>query len=159
MHTTPNPTDLDTQLREAKAELELIALRVQAKALKTLETLMDEPEQTGDAKQDAVVARERNRRRLAATQALTHTRVLERQQRADAKSRAKSEKQGEKSEVVSQEVPLAARPPVPGLKNRSDKPDAAPLAPTPEPIDYQQAWHRERQRAMVKARAKRKKRR
>ncbi|XOV76458.1 MAG: hypothetical protein ACFHWZ_06060 [Phycisphaerales bacterium] len=74
MHTTPNRTDLDIQLRAAKAELELVAIRVQAKALKTLEALMDEPEPTGDAKQDAVIARERNRRRMAATQALTHTR-------------------------------------------------------------------------------------
>ena len=158
MHTTPNRTDLDTQLREAKAELELVALRVQAKALKTLEALMDEPEPTGDAKQDAVVARERNRRRLAATQALTHTRALERQQRADAKARAKAEKQTGTSQEVSPKVPLAACPPVPGLKNRSDKPDAAPPTPDLEPIDYQQAWRRERQRAMVKARAKRKRR-
>ncbi|MFB3431165.1 MAG: hypothetical protein ABL309_09590 [Phycisphaerales bacterium] len=158
MHTTPNRTDLQTQLREAKAELGLVAIRVQAKALKTLEALMDEPEPTGDAKQDAIIARERNRRRLAATQALTHTRALERQQRADAKARAKAEKQGEKPEVASHEVPLAACPPVPGLKIQNDKPDAAAPIPEPEPIDYQQAWRHERQQAMVKARAKRKKR-
>ncbi len=156
MHTTPNRTDLQTQLREAKAELELVALRVQAKALKTLEALMDEPEPTGDAKQDAVIARERNRRRMAATQALTHTRALERQQRADAKARAKAEKQTGTSQEVSPKVPLAACPPVPGLKIQNDKLDAN--TPTPEPIDYQQAWCRERQRAMVKARAKRTKR-
>lgn len=158
MHTTPNRTDRHTQLREAKAELELVAIRVQAKALKTLEALMDQPEPTGDAKQDAVIARERNRRRLAATQALTHTRALERQQRADAKARAKAEKQDEKPEMVSPKAPPAACPPVPGLKIQNDKPDAAPPIPTPEPIDYQQAWRHERQQAMVKARAKRKKR-
>lgn len=158
MHTTPNPIDLQTQLREAKAELELIAIRVQAKALKTLEALMDEPEPTGDAKQDAIVARERNRRRLAATQALTHTRALERQQRSDAKARAKAEKHRERSEVVSPKAPPAARPPVPGRKIQNNKPDAAPRTPEPEPIDYQQAWRRERQQAMVKARAKLKKR-
>jgi hypothetical protein len=157
MHTTPNRTHLDTQLRAAKAELELVALRVQAKALKTLEALMDEPEPTGDAKQDAVIARERNRRRLAATQALTHTRALERQQRADAKARAKAEKQSEKS-TDTPDVPLAACRPVRGAVESGDQPDAYPPTPNPEPIDYQQAWRRERQQAMVKARAKLKKR-
>ncbi|MCR9216859.1 MAG: hypothetical protein NXI14_06605 [bacterium] len=166
MHTTPNRTNLDTQIREAKAELELVAIRVQAKALKTLEALMDQPEPTGDAKQDAIIARERNRRRLAATQALTHTRALERQQRAAAKAREKRKKQATPSQEVSSdvppappEVPLAACPPVPGLESQSDKPDAAPPTPEPDPIDYQQAWRRERQQAMVKARAKLKQRR
>ncbi|XHC25243.1 hypothetical protein ABWH91_13560 [Phycisphaerales bacterium ac7] len=158
MHTTPNRTDLDIQLRAAKAELELVAIRVQAKALKTLEALMDEPEPTGDAKQDAVIARERNRRRMAATQALTHTRALERQQRADAKARAKAEKQTGTSQEVSPKAPPAACPPVPGLESQSDKPGAAPPTPEPEPIDYQQAWRHERQQAMVKARAKLKRR-
>ncbi|XOV75861.1 MAG: hypothetical protein ACFHWZ_02340 [Phycisphaerales bacterium] len=83
MHTTPTDTtpsnDILTQLREAKAEARLVMERVQTKALKTLEALMDEPEPTGDPKQDAFIARERNRRRMAATQALTHIRSVQRE--------------------------------------------------------------------------------
>ncbi|XOV76020.1 MAG: hypothetical protein ACFHWZ_03325 [Phycisphaerales bacterium] len=83
MHTTPTDTapnkDILTQLREARAESRLVMERVQTKALKTLEALMDEPEPTGDPKQDAFIARERNRRRMAATQALTHIRSVQRE--------------------------------------------------------------------------------
>ncbi|XOV74911.1 MAG: hypothetical protein ACFHWZ_15700 [Phycisphaerales bacterium] len=63
--------------------------RVQTKALETLEALMDGPEPTGDPKQDAFIARERNRRRMAATQALIHIRTVQREERNAANARAK----------------------------------------------------------------------
>ena len=155
MHTTPTDTapnkDILTQLREAKAEARLVMERVQTKALQTLEALMDEPEPTGDPKQDAFIARERNRRRMAATQALTHIRSVQREERNAAKARAKAAKQNRNAQTV----PLAARPPVPGLKNPINPPDDSP-PPGFTTLDLQQDWLRERRQAMTKARAKRK---
>ena len=144
MHATPDQTDLAAQIRAAEAELRLVALRVQIKALRTLESLMEEPEPTGDAKADTSASRERNRRRLAATQALTHARALERQQRTAAKPRTKAEKPREEGQQVS------------GREQRSVKPNAVAPTPAPAPIDYQQDWLSDRQRVMAKARAKRK---
>jgi len=155
MHTTPNATaptnDILTQLHEAKAEARLVMERVQTKALQTLEALMDEPEPTGDPKQDAFIARERNRRRMAATQALTHIRSVQREERNAAKARAKAEKQNKHV----QKVPPAACPPVPGLDNPITPPDDSP-PPGFTTLDLQQDWLRERRQAMTKARAKRK---
>ncbi len=126
MHTTPTNTapnpELLTRLREAEAEAEIVMRRVETKALETLEELMDEPEPTSDAKQDAIVARERNRRRLAATQALTHIRAVQREQRTVAKARANAMKQKEQSE----KVPPATCPPVPAHDNRMTEPDTTP---------------------------------
>ena len=146
MHTTPNQTDLAAQIRAAEAELRLVALRVQIKALRTLEALMEEPEPTGEAKADASASRERNRRRLAATQALTHARALERQHRTGAKARTSAEKPREKGQQVS------------GREHPSEKPNAVPPTPSPAGIDLQQDWLSERRAAMAKAKAKRKRR-
>ena len=155
MHTTPTDTvpnqALLTQLREAKAEARLVMERVQTKALQTLEALMDEPEPTGDPKQDAFIARERNRRRMAATQALTHIRSVQREERNAAKARAKADKQHKNA----QKVPLAACPPVPGQTDPINSPDDSP-PPGFTTLDLQQDWLRERRQAMTMARAKRK---
>ena len=162
MHTTPttDATDILTQLRHAEAEARLVMQRVQTKALETLQALMDEPEPTGDPKQDAFIARERNRRRLAATQALTHIRAVEREQRIAAKARAKADKQTERSQKPeSAPVPLASRPPVPGRKTPSNPP-VTPATPSDPPppgfttLDAQQSHLTERKQAMGKARAK-----
>ncbi len=63
MHTTPTHTVTNphpqSQLRELEAEFQLVKLRVEIKVLETLEALMDDPKPTGDAKKDAIVARER----------------------------------------------------------------------------------------------------
>ncbi len=154
MHTTPTDTapnkDILTQLREAKAEARFVMERVQTKALETLEALMGEPEPTGDPKQDAFIARERNRRRMAATQALTHIRSVQREERNAAKARAKAAKPNRNAQMV----PLAARPPVPGCKDLITLPDDSP--PSFTTLDLQQDWLRERRQAMTKARAKRK---
>ena len=165
MHTTPNSIDpnhnqtvrLLAQLREVEAESRLVMLRVQTKALETLESLMDEPEPTGDAKKDAIIARERNRRRLSATQALTHIRSIQRQQRTTAKARTKAKKQNPKP-TDAPSVPLAARRPVPGRENQSTEPKADPSPPEFTTLDLQQDWLRERKQAMAKARVKRKSR-
>ena len=163
MHTTPTTdavatTDILTQLRQAEARL--VMQRVQTRALQTLQALMDEPEPTGDPKQDAFIARERNRRRLAATQALTHIRAVEREQRIAAKARAKADKQTERSQKPeSPSVPLAARPPVPGRKTPSNAP-VTPATPSDPPppgfttLDAQQAYLAERKQATTKARAR-----
>jgi len=155
MHTTPTDTtptnDIFTQLREAKAEARLVMERVQTKALQTLEALMDEPEPTGDPKQDAFIARERNRRRMAATQALIHIRTVQREERNAAKARAKADKQSKNA----QKVPQAACPPVPGETDLIIPPDDSP-PPGCTTLDLQQDWLRERRQAMTKARARRK---
>ncbi|XHC25667.1 hypothetical protein ABWH91_15830 [Phycisphaerales bacterium ac7] len=155
MHTTPTDTapnkDILTQLREARAESRLVMERVQTKALKTLEALMDEPEPTGDPKQDAFIARERNRRRMAATQALTHIRSVQREERNAAKARARAEKQNKNS----QKVPPAHCPPVPGQADIISPPDDSP-SPGFTTLDLQQDWRLESRQAMTKARAKRK---
>ncbi|XOV74244.1 MAG: hypothetical protein ACFHWZ_11805 [Phycisphaerales bacterium] len=165
MHTTPTTDavttpDILTQLRQAEAEARLVMQRVQTKALETLQALMDEPEPTGDPKQDAFIARERNRRRLAATQALTHIRAVEREQRIAAKAHAKADNQTERSQnPMSARVPLAARPPVPGRKTPSGAPGTPPISSDPPSpgfttLDAQQAYLAERKQAMAKARAK-----
>jgi hypothetical protein len=158
MHTTPTDTvptqTILTQLREVEAESKLVMQRVQTKALETLEALMDEPEPTGDAKQDAFIARERNRRRLAATQALTHIRSVQREQRITAKARAKAEKQ-KSNPADARLVPLAACPPVPGQTDLVAPPDDSP-PPGFTTLDLQQDWLRERRQVITKARAKRK---
>lgn len=159
MHTTPTITtavpnpDPHTQLRELEAESRLVMLRVETKALETLEALMDDPESTGDAKKDAIVARERNRKRLAATQALTHIRAAQRTRHTASKARAKADKPTEDS----QKVPLAACPPAPGLNIPN-----SPAEPTPPQglttLTLQEDWLRERKQAMARARAKQKSR-
>lgn len=158
MHTTPNATvptpDLHTQLRKAKAEAALVIRRVETEAL------IDEPEPTGDPNQDAIIARERNRRRLAATQALTHIRAVQHEQRADAKARAlKPNPKDESTESPSaSSVPPAACRPVRGLQTPSNPPEPAPPAPGLTTLDLQESWLRERKQAMSQARAKQKSR-
>ncbi len=162
MHTTPttDATDILTQLRQAEAESRLVMQRVQTKALETLQALMDEPEPTGDPKQDAFIARERNRRRLAATQALTHIRAVEREQRIAAKARGRADKQTERSQrPESPKVPLAARPPVPGRTAPNNTPGNAPTSSESPPpgfttLDAQQSHLTEQKQAMAKARAR-----
>ncbi len=155
MHTTPTSTvpNPDPQLRELEAESRLVMLRIETKALKTLEALMDDPEPTGDAKKDAIVARERNRKRLAATQALTHIRAAQRKQHTAAKPRDKVKKQSDKSH----QVPLAACPPVQGLRDLNNKPDPS-SPPGFTTLDLQEDWLRERKQAMSQARTKQKSR-
>ena|GEM_PF-1486988 len=162
MHTTTTTDavttpDILTQLRQAESEARLVMQRVQTKALETLQALMDEPEPTGDPKRDAFIARERNRRRLAATQALTHIRAVEREQRIAAKARARADKQTERSQKPeSAPVPLAARPPVPGRKTPSNPPVTPATSSDPPPgfttLDAQQSHLTERKQAMAKAR-------
>jgi hypothetical protein len=162
MHTTPttDATDILTQLREAEAEARLVMQRVQTRALETLEALMAEPEPSADPKQDAIIARERNRRRLAATQALTHIRAVQREQRITAKARAKADKQTERSQQPEfSRVSLAARPPVPGRTTLSNPPGTAPTSSESPPpgfttLDAQQSSLAERKQAMAKARAR-----
>ncbi|MFU8829329.1 MAG: hypothetical protein ACNA8P_07835, partial [Phycisphaerales bacterium] len=78
----------------------------QKKALEILMDLMDEPEPTGDAKKDAIEYRERNRRRLAANQALIHCRTAQREQRIARNQRLKLDKL--KPRLTSEDVQLAA---------------------------------------------------
>ncbi|MFG0291852.1 MAG: hypothetical protein ACF8MJ_01720 [Phycisphaerales bacterium JB050] len=91
MHTTPD-TDINTietsellavrhQIELERLRLELTMIRVQTKALETLERLMDDPEPTGNEKQDRFEATKRNRQRLAANQVLIHCRTAEREKR------------------------------------------------------------------------------
>ncbi|MFG0293403.1 MAG: hypothetical protein ACF8MJ_09660 [Phycisphaerales bacterium JB050] len=98
MHTRPD-TDINTiettellairtQIELERLRLELTMIRVQTKALETLERLMDDPEPTGNEKQDRFEATKRNRQRLAANQVLIHCRTAEREKRL-AKSNAK----------------------------------------------------------------------
>jgi len=178
MHTTPTPTvtntapnaDLVAQFREAQAESRLVMLRVETKALKTLEALMDDPDPTGDAKKDAIVARERNRKRLAATQALTHIRAAQRKQHSSTKTRPKAPKPKDESTqspsvplaacrpVQNREVPLAACRPVQSRETSSTPPEPTPLPPGFTTLNLQEDWLRERKQAMSRARAKQKSR-
>ncbi|MFI4854223.1 MAG: hypothetical protein ACIAQF_04485, partial [Phycisphaerales bacterium JB065] len=58
MHTTPDTIEISeltavrTQIELERLRLELTMIRVQTKALETLERLMDDPEPTGNEKQD-----------------------------------------------------------------------------------------------------------
>ncbi len=87
MHTTTNPNGnpellaIREQLKLHRLYLKLTMIRVQTKALQTLERLMDDPEPTGNEKADKAKATERNRQRLAANQTLIHCRTAEREQR------------------------------------------------------------------------------
>jgi hypothetical protein len=144
-------------------------LRVETKALKTLEALMDDPEPTGDAKKDAIVARERNRKRLAATQALTHIRAAQRKQHSSTKTRPKAPKPKDESTqspsvplaacrpVQRREVPLAACPPVQGRSTLNPTPDSPP-PPGFTTLNLQADWLRDRKQALSRARAKQKSR-
>ncbi|XOV75426.1 MAG: hypothetical protein ACFHWZ_18875 [Phycisphaerales bacterium] len=123
MHTTPNTVDsarpdtrsLKEQLREERRLSELTMQRVQRTALDTLEELMAPPTPTGDASQDAINRIERNRRRLAATQALLHCRTMARETRAREarrKARAKAEREA-KSSKKPVTKPTAKQPSIP----------------------------------------------
>ncbi|MFI4853817.1 MAG: hypothetical protein ACIAQF_02425, partial [Phycisphaerales bacterium JB065] len=93
MHTTPDTATatatmetsellaVRTQIELERLRLELTMIRVQTKALETLERLMDDPEPTGNEKQDRFEATKRNRQRLAANQVLIHCRTAEREKR------------------------------------------------------------------------------
>ena len=78
MHTTPDtlkPSELTLR------DLQTVMIRVQIKALETLERLMDDQKLTGDEKVDKAKAIERNRQRLSATQTLVHCRAVQRELR------------------------------------------------------------------------------
>ncbi|MFI4854085.1 MAG: hypothetical protein ACIAQF_03770 [Phycisphaerales bacterium JB065] len=87
MHTTPETIETSEllavrhQIELERLRLELTMIRVQTKALETLERLMDDPEPTGNQKQDRFEATKRNRQRLAANQVLIHCRTAEREKR------------------------------------------------------------------------------
>ncbi|MFI4855312.1 MAG: hypothetical protein ACIAQF_10100 [Phycisphaerales bacterium JB065] len=75
MHTTPDTTELTLR------DFQQVMIRVQIKALETLERLMDDQELTGNEKVDKAKATERNRQRLSATQTLVHCRAVQRELR------------------------------------------------------------------------------
>ncbi|MFI4853974.1 MAG: hypothetical protein ACIAQF_03215 [Phycisphaerales bacterium JB065] len=78
MHTTPNTLKpSEPTLRD----LQQVMIRVQIKALETLERLMDDQELTGNEKVDKAKAIERNRQRMSATQTLVHCRAMQRELR------------------------------------------------------------------------------
>ncbi|MFB3430240.1 MAG: hypothetical protein ABL309_04925 [Phycisphaerales bacterium] len=124
MHTTPKTVEparpdtrsLKEQLREERRLTELTMQRVQRTALETLEELMAPPAPTGDASQDAINRLERNRRRLAANQALLHCRTMARETRARRearrKARAKAEREAQSSKKPATR-PTAAQPTIP----------------------------------------------
>ena len=111
MHTTPkDPSPTTAELRETyrreRLETRIVMQRAQKKALEILMDLMDEPEPTGDPKKDAIEHRERNRRRLAANQALIHCRTAQREQRIARNERLKLNKL--KPRLTSEDIQLAA---------------------------------------------------
>ncbi|MFI4855140.1 MAG: hypothetical protein ACIAQF_09230 [Phycisphaerales bacterium JB065] len=129
MHTTPD-TDINTietsellavrhQIELERLRLELTMIRVQTKALETLERLMDDPEPTGNEKQDRFEATKRNRQRLAANQVLIHCRTAERekrlaktnrQQKGLEPNRASDGQQAPENEMPTPPSPLEGRP-------------------------------------------------
>lgn len=114
MHTTPKTVEsarpdtrsLKEQLLEERRLTELTMQRVQRTALDTLEELMAPPAPTDDASQDAVNRLERNRRRLAANQALLHCRTMAREARARREARRKARAKAER-ETKSSNKPVA----------------------------------------------------
>ena len=81
MHTTPD-TEINTDTTQLTLrDLQAVMIRVQIKALETLERLMDDQKLTGDEKVDKAKAIERNRQRLSATQTLVHCRAVQRELR------------------------------------------------------------------------------
>ncbi|MFI4855054.1 MAG: hypothetical protein ACIAQF_08780, partial [Phycisphaerales bacterium JB065] len=81
MHTTPD-TEINTDTTQLTLrDLQQVMIRVQIKALETLERLMDDQELTCNEKVDKAKAIERNRQRLSATQTLVHCRAVQRELR------------------------------------------------------------------------------
>lgn len=124
MHTTPKTDEsarpdtrsLKEQLREERRLTELTMQRVQRTALDTLEELMAPPTPTGDASQDAINRLERNRRRLAANQALLHCRTMAREARARREARRKARAKAERETKSSKKPvtkPTAKQPTIP----------------------------------------------
>lgn len=124
MHTTPKTVEsarpdtrsLKEQLREERRLTELTMQRVQRTALDTLEELMAPPAPTGDASQDAINRLERNRRRLAANQALLHCRTMAREARARREARRKARAKAEREAKSSKKPvtkPTAKQPSIP----------------------------------------------
>lgn len=124
MHTTPNTVDsarpdtrsLKEQIREERRLTQLTMQRVQRTALDTLEELMAPPTPTGDASQDAINRIDRNRRRLAATQALLHCRTMARETRARREARRKARAKAERESKSSKKPvakPTAKQPTIP----------------------------------------------
>ena len=111
MHSAADPTPeaptADTQTPEQalahiravcrvkRLESELTMIAAQTRALEALIHCMTPVQSTGDTRLDAYHARERNRQRLAATQALVHIRTVQREKRLRRamrdKARAKPE--------------------------------------------------------------------
>ena len=130
MHTTPHTVEsarpdtrsLKEQLHEERRLTQLTMQRVQRTALDTLEELMAPPMPTGDASQDAINRLERNRRRLAANQALLHCRTMARETRARRearrKARAKAEREAQ-SAKKSGTRPIAAQSTIPTETGRT----------------------------------------
>jgi hypothetical protein len=149
MHTTPkdsSPTtaELRETYRRERLETKIVMQRAQKKALEILMDLMDEPEPTGDPKKDAIEHRERNRRRLAANQALIHCRTAQREQRIARNERLKLNKL--KPRLTSEDIQLAAMVTEGLLRlqllqdqerkakaEESQSPEAATPTPAPDP--------------------------
>ncbi|MFG0293756.1 MAG: hypothetical protein ACF8MJ_11495 [Phycisphaerales bacterium JB050] len=81
MHTTPETETSTDTTQLTLRDLQQVMIRVQIKALETLERLMDDQKLTGDEKVDKAKAIERNRQRLSATQTLVHCRAVQRELR------------------------------------------------------------------------------
>ena len=160
MHTTPNTVDsarpdtrsLKEQIREERRLTQLTMQRVQRTALDTLEELMAPPTPTGDASQDAINRIDRNRRRLAATQALLHCRTMARETRARREARRKARAKAERESKSSKKPvakPTAKQPTIPtkpgktlaagliasagSLSSAAQPPSTAPTPPDPVP--------------------------
>ncbi|MFI4854503.1 MAG: hypothetical protein ACIAQF_05940, partial [Phycisphaerales bacterium JB065] len=114
-----------TQIELERLRLELTMIRVQTKALETLERLMDDPEPTGNEKQDRFEATKRNRQRLAANQVLIHCRTAAREKRlAQAKQRLEPNRASDGSQTSEKEMPDPPSP-LEGRPEPSDHPDSS----------------------------------
>ncbi|MFI4855979.1 MAG: hypothetical protein ACIAQF_13490 [Phycisphaerales bacterium JB065] len=147
MHTTPDTatatmetselTAIRTQIELERLRLELTMIRVQTKALETLERLMDDPEPTGNEKQDRFEATKRNRQRLAANQTLIHCRTAEREKRLakDKHQRLEPNRASDGQQASEKNMP---DPPSPLRGRRWSCADSAQdrMRGRPEPSDH-----------------------
>ena len=127
--TTPRLNPFEEAYRAEKQRAEITMLRVQTKALETLERLMDDPEPTGDEKKDAAQSRERNRQRLAANQTLMHCRTMAREERLARTTR-------KRADAPASEAPASIKesdPVSPGAAEpQATNPAPAPPEPSPD---------------------------
>ncbi|MFU8829212.1 MAG: hypothetical protein ACNA8P_07225 [Phycisphaerales bacterium] len=126
--TTPRLNQFEEACRVENQRAEITMLRVQTKALETLERLMDDPEPTGDEKKDAERSRERNRQRLAANQALIHCRTMAREERLARTTRKQAEGQASEAPASIKESDLVS-----STATEPQATDPAPAPPEPSP--------------------------